>query len=134
MCLHPDCIDEHFHTPILQVTKIDLAFFEEKFEKTLVAIGNSENLFGRAIQIKAIIDSLKSSVGQLFKDMGSMTKIFNDLRGQVDSVLTSAFIGKIDEALRIESKIMSTIENIKSKISLNPVENQDSFILKSEIR
>jgi hypothetical protein len=34
MCLNNECLDSHFHSPTLKLSKIDIPAFEEKFERT----------------------------------------------------------------------------------------------------
>ncbi len=31
ICLHAECLEAHFHTPTLKLTRINVAAFEEKF-------------------------------------------------------------------------------------------------------
>lgn len=56
----------------------------------------------------------------LFKDVGGMGRAFGELKAEVDTALNSAFLGKVEEALRIESRITASIERIKAKINLTP--------------
>jgi hypothetical protein len=56
-----------------------------------------------------------------------MGKVFGDLKADLDTALTCTFIGKVDEALRIETRINASIEKIKSKINLIPEQNLEPF-------
>ena len=111
--------------------KFDSNAVRKNFDRAEKIISNNESMFDKARQIKNVIDGLKNTLTDLFKDLGNLSQVCSDLKNQVDSALTSSYLGRIDEVVLLESKIMTTLQTMKSKIII-PDEIPE-FYLKNEV-
>lgn len=111
--------------------KFDANSLRRSLDRAEKIIGNNETLFDKARQIKHVIDGLKNTLTDLFKDLGTLTEVCGDLKNQVDLALTSSYLGRIDEVTVLEAKILSTLQTMKSKIVTN--EGMPEFYRKNEV-
>jgi hypothetical protein len=78
-----------------------------------------------------VIDGLKNTLTDLFKDLGTLSEVCGDLKSQVDLALTSSYLGRIDEVTVLEAKILATLQTMKSKVMVS--EEMPEFYLRNEV-
>ena len=128
LCSHPDCLDSHFHSPTLSITRFDHALWEGRLVEVQHALLN-DALTRKQASLDSVIQHLTSSMARISEEMTGLDRIKQEIsQDSPAEPVTAGYLNNLNGFLCLSSQLDRKLDALRAKINEEevPVEEYES--------